>query len=372
MGEPSTTSGGVELGYAEDSPAWKLHRRYFPSKIGGFPAWLDLHSLPLPSDLQCGSCSQPMSYLLQVYAAHDGDPAGFHRTTFVFVCRKSACMKPGNSPAVRVMRCCLPRNNSFYSSEPPAYDEKLGDPVISHPLCAVCGCLGPNTCSSCKKSFYCSRAHQMLAWKSGHKEECAGIKDDEAVLKGKNMETAAIFSEYELVVEPEELEGKKEEKTEDEKMLEYQKLLMNNAPTLNDTSADELDPFYASAAKDKTFRAFQKRVKQNPEQVLRYDRGGVPLLLSDKHVPGKGVKNVSRCSCGAPRTFEYQIMPQILNYLDQEESLTEGLDFGTILVYTCSRNCHSESIKYQPEFAWVQPVQSEGRGPRVEAAMEED
>ena len=154
-------------------------------------------------------------------------------------------------------------------------------------------------------------------------------------------------------------------------MLEYQKLLMNNAPSLNDTSADELDPFYANAAKDKTFRAFQKRVKQNPEQVLRYDRGGAPLLLSDKHVPGKGVKNVSRCPCGVPRTFEYQIMPQILNYLDQDESLTEGLDFGTILIYTCSRNCHSDTVRYQPEFAWVQPVQSGERAPRVEA-MEED
>ena len=48
----------------------------------------------------------------------------------------------------------------------------------------------------------------MLAWKSGHKEECAGIKDDAAVLKGKDMVTPVVFAEFGIERELEELEGK--------------------------------------------------------------------------------------------------------------------------------------------------------------------
>ena len=79
-----------------------------------------------------------------------------------------------------------------------------------------------------------------------------------------------------------------------------------------------------------------------------------------------GSPDIPRCKCGASRTFEFQVMPQILNSLGQAETATEGLDFGTILIYTCSKNCHEDVVKYQPEFAWVQclagPSQCHGRG----------
>lgn len=56
----------VELGFAEKrEPEW-LTNRYFPSKIGGKPAWLDLDNMPSANELACKICSQPMSFICQV------------------------------------------------------------------------------------------------------------------------------------------------------------------------------------------------------------------------------------------------------------------------------------------------------------------
>ncbi len=82
--------------------------------------------------------------------------------------------------------------------------------------------------------------------------------------------------------------------------------------------------------------------------------------------------------CGAPRAFEFQVMPQLLNYVldtDGSAGTTQAadLDFGTIAVYTCTRSCElagtsggrrgaaggegevPQPCLYVPEVAWVQP-----------------
>lgn len=43
-------------------------------------------------------------------------------------------------------------------------------------LCNVCGIRGPSHCSKCKKSYYCSRKHQILDWQKGHKENCVQLQ----------------------------------------------------------------------------------------------------------------------------------------------------------------------------------------------------
>ncbi|XP_055335697.1 LOW QUALITY PROTEIN: programmed cell death protein 2-like [Paramacrobiotus metropolitanus] len=352
----------VELGFAEEVPTWKLHHRYFPSKIGGFPAWLDLHSLPAPRDLQCPVCSEPTSFLLQMYATeNDANAQNFHRTIFVFACRKTACTTPGLSKSFIVLRCGLPRVNSMYSDEPPAEDPAAADPLIKHPLCAVCGCLAPNTCASCKKSFYCSRSHQILAWKNGHKEECEKIRGDATIQRGEPVRNSAVtFAEYEIVAESEEAQDPPNTtKSDQEKASEYKNAVEKLKPELNDVGVDELETFCART-KDKVFQQFRKRVAAYPTQVLRYQRDGVPLLISSKNPPPEESRLPPCAVCRNSRRFEFQIMPQLLNYLQQEESLTEGLDFGTVMVYTCPLNCRGERESYVREVAWVQCVDGEG------------
>ncbi|KAJ3404356.1 programmed cell death protein [Chytriomyces hyalinus] len=106
----------------------------------------------------------------------------------------------------------------------------------------------------------------------------------------------------------------------------------------------------------KAFKTFQKAIEAYPEQCVRYGFGSDPLLFNDKPISKPDV-----CvHCNSPRIFEMQLMPALLTFLPTEEfalkqqvkdaaenaaprksvaDLNKGLDFGTILVYTCSRNC---------------------------------
>ena len=62
---------------------------FFPSKIGGRPAWL---APPPPSllegaDLQCERCGKRCGFLAQVYTGGSSDRAdAFHSTVFLFCC----------------------------------------------------------------------------------------------------------------------------------------------------------------------------------------------------------------------------------------------------------------------------------------------
>ncbi|PON55556.1 hypothetical protein PanWU01x14_187360 [Parasponia andersonii] len=111
-----------------------LLRHLFPSKAGGVPAWLDPINLPSGRTFLCDICGEPLQFMLQVYAPEDVEYA-FHRTIFVFICTSMACLRQDQheqwkrhpdrpSRSVKVFRCQLPRDNPFYSSEPPINDDK--------------------------------------------------------------------------------------------------------------------------------------------------------------------------------------------------------------------------------------------------------
>lgn len=81
----------TQLGFAEDQEGWLLTNRFFPSKIGGKPAWLELQNIPEAKDLQCDYCNETCVFLCQVYAGSENNANAFHRTIFVFICRDGKC-----------------------------------------------------------------------------------------------------------------------------------------------------------------------------------------------------------------------------------------------------------------------------------------
>ncbi|KAM3417801.1 hypothetical protein BST61_g6028 [Cercospora zeina] len=141
---------------------------------------------------------------------------------------------------------------------------------------------------------------------------------------------------------------------------------------------DMRDAFESSM--DKTFQKFADRLSQNPEQVLRYEFDGQPLLYSKKDVVGKSwdpnppqgkdakVKvaggssggKIPRCTnCGAERGFELQLTPHAITELEADELGLEGMDWGTILVGVCSKDCQVRGKKegevgYVEEWVGVQ------------------
>ncbi|KAF9978429.1 hypothetical protein BGZ73_002325 [Actinomortierella ambigua] len=130
---------------------------------------------------------------------------------------------------------------------------------------------------------------------------------------------------------------------------------------------------------DKALQKFTERVQASgAEQCVRYEFPGTPLLFSfgdetaktllpagashhSKHtVPS--AHRIARCSgCGGPRAFEMQLMPNMLSMLQvsSREHLSEeeqaslktrkgaeqfnvGMEWGTVLVYSCAEDCFSK------------------------------
>ena len=107
---------------------------------------------------------------------------------------------------------------------------------------------------------------------------------------------------------------------------------------------------------DAVFQRFADRVGQNPEQVIRYEFAGQPLLYSKNdavgkllHVPAAAANEkvsttakgkIPRCgSCGAGRVFEVQLTPHAIEELECEEDSMDGMDWGTIIVGVCEKDC---------------------------------
>lgn len=213
-------------------------------------------------------------------------------------------------------------------------------------LCRVCGCRGPSVCAKCKKVNYCGQLHQKYDWKI-HKQFCGTINEHHS------PSTDILFPEFEIVIEQEEqpLEKSKESEKEAEtrRTREYEDMVRNgNSGAISEISEAELNDFVESK-EDKTFGKFKAALENYESQVLRYKRGFSPLWISDYGILNQS--KVPNCElCNGPRTFEFQIMPQMLNELKNYE-----LDWGIIAVYTCERDCDVNG-KYTSEYVYKQDI----------------
>ena len=95
----------------------QLTSPFFPSKVGGKPAWLDIRNLPAPDILACRVCGKPLVLPLQLNASIPERSCAFHRSLFVFMCKDPSCHQHQGSKAFRVLRCQLPRENDFYKRD---------------------------------------------------------------------------------------------------------------------------------------------------------------------------------------------------------------------------------------------------------------
>ncbi|XP_059555749.1 programmed cell death protein 2 isoform X3 [Myotis daubentonii] len=297
-------AGAAELGFAEVAPAWRLRSQQFPSKVGGRPAWLGEAGLPGPAELACSLCGRPLAFVLQLYAPLPGRADAFHRGLFLFCCRAPPCCA-----GLRVFRNQLPRKNDFYSHEPPSEDPppETGESVrlqlqSGAQLCRVCGCLGPKTCSRCRQAHYCSKDHQAVDWRCGHKQACRQAGNVDNTIPDHNF----LFPEFEIVIETEdEITPEVSEKEDEPEIIGS----MGEAP------AEELESMAKHESReDKIFQEFKNKIALEPEQILRYGRGLAPIWISGENVPQE--EDIPDCPCGAKRIFEFQVKPGLK---DQQE-----------------------------------------------------
>ncbi|KAG0170380.1 Programmed cell death protein 2 [Apophysomyces sp. BC1034] len=341
-----------QLGYAEE-PETPLTADTFPSKSGGKPAWLNPEHVLDVEKATCGNCDQPMSLLIQVY------------------------------------RSQLPRENPYWPP-PPEDDEEEEDmneiqftakEFVAPSLCVICGMAGTKKCGRCHAAHYCSRQHQLVDWNTcQHKEFCnksLGAKEKAIV---DQLRQSRIFEEKEIVNEP---EGKGEDGKEEEEQRKFfeenqdgQKQAAQPADANFDQSSALVptgDESYgdSSVDVDEMFLKFQLRIQLYPDQVIRYDRveydmpDREPLWVQEKGKP----TDIPDCDrCGKPRTFEFQILSTLLNFLGVSHVATDSLDWGSLYVYTCKHNCSLGSDIFAEEFIWKQDFSTDGMklGPKEE------
>ncbi|KAJ8393259.1 hypothetical protein AAFF_G00063310 [Aldrovandia affinis] len=260
------------------------------------------------------------------------------------------CYSRNDNRCFKVYRSQLPRKNDFYPYDPPLQErpvESDNDADVLQSgvkLCRVCGCPGPKSCSRCHAANYCSKEHQVMDWKKGHKNECStnATSRSDGFLKHE-----FLFPEFELVTEPEEVQVKEEQCEADE----IQKTLELSTVGGEALDEKELDNVAMHETEDSSaFHKFKRRTELEPHQVLRYCRRGSPLWVSSDHVPKD--EEIPNCPCGAKRIFEFQVMPQLLNHL-KVDSPHASIDWGTLAVYSCEDSC-DQGHRYTPEFIWKQ------------------
>ncbi|CAG8471917.1 12118_t:CDS:2, partial [Ambispora leptoticha] len=366
----ASSTAVVELGFAEP-PAHPLTSEKFPSKIGGRPAWLNPQHILSADKVECGVCKKPMVLLLQLYAPEDYPPEAFHRMIYVFCCKNGSCHKLSWRESFKVYRSQLSRDNPYWSASPSASSKELEDPnqkianesspdkqlsnrnreklqyddlkQIHQKLqkldiskskaaiqCIVCGLLGFKTCGKCNIVRYCSKAHQIEHWITGqHKTHCSSMNLSSMSTENddKLCQNAILFPEYEIVNESETNEDDEDENRENENSQE-----VSNSRALVPTGDEIYEESQVNV--DKAFLKFQKKLEFNPDQVLRYarveyevDRNPDPLWVSDHEKPDLQ-RDIPACPyCSNPRTFEFQILSTLLNYLKIDHTKRDSLDW---------------------------------------------
>lgn len=92
-----------------------------------------------------------------------------------------------------------------------------------------------------------------------------------------------------------------------------------------------------------------------------------PLWVSSTGQP----THIPLCpNCGGKRTLEFQVLPQLLSYLNIDHMDVHSFDFGSLYIYTCAHSCDLKVVRhvdtavdpdpfYQEEYLWVQHFSQE-------------
>lgn len=260
----------LELGFIEEvDDELLLTSQFFPSKIGGKPAWLELQGIPSVADLSCKNCNNPMHFLAQLYCPIDGEAACFHRIIYIFCCKDEQCHRDSADNCFLVYRNQLPRNNKFYSNQPPdrqnpqdSYDHSLIGKWCT--LCSLCGIPSEKHCSKCGAA-YCCRQHQVFDWKNGHRENCSsGIETTTSITTLANRRY--LFPQYEICIDDDSGDDQSDQPSNSPKSEDCHSYATSElANQITEADLKSLEDHNH----DEIFLEFKEKIKQEPDQVLQ-------------------------------------------------------------------------------------------------------
>ncbi|KAI6350934.1 hypothetical protein MCOR25_010276 [Pyricularia grisea] len=370
------------------------------SRLGGRPDWIIADRPPSAALARCKVCKDLMVLLLQLNGELPERFPGHERRLYVFACRKKTCRRQEGS--IRTLRGL----KASVVSNPPAAAAKA--PVEKPPAAKAAQPstgLGESLFGVKPSTGASSGAANPFANPFSTKPQPVG---------GANPFSTAS-SKPEAPPAPEAAPAKPEAETKTLPATFAEKLNINNTqqppagppsppepwpaedsqpkpypiswisdaeyetleptpmPRVPTVSMDIDDPAAggSSGKEDKVvfessmdaqFQKFADRVGENPEQVIRYEYGGNPLLYSKDDKVGKALEagKIPSCgNCGAGRVFEVQLAPHAITELEREEDGLDGMDWGTVIVAVCSKDCQERGVGeaevgYVEEWAGVQ------------------
>lgn len=155
---------------------------------------------------------------------------------------------------------------------------------------------------------YCCKDHQKIDWSlGGHKTTCGNGSSG-------NEQQKYFLKEWDLVTEAEKIDDTttttNEEDEEAQRLRDYEEFVSKNkkddADDVSNEPDEEFEKYIAKTDDDKVFHKFKKRVSKDPEQVIRFDRGGTPLWITTQNQALDS--DISPCNnCNEPRIFEFQV-----------------------------------------------------------------
>ncbi|XP_044048253.1 programmed cell death protein 2-like isoform X2 [Siniperca chuatsi] len=337
----------------------KHQSSYLTNKVGGQPDWLPAISRQSP---RCGRCGAPLAHVVQVYCPLEASP--YHRNLHLFACPGAECS--GRSDCWRVLRSqCLEAEAEVAAAQTPSRPVRAQEAPLS-------------ATDWCDTADDWGMEEGDDGWGGGVKED-SQVQEEAAAAEAEASETAVSSQLQDLslgdsredvhvlrpffisVVEESDLGGEEDD-------LHHARELLREYERREGVAVGELEGGEGGGGQEKyektkarhgdaVFSRFMKKISLCPQQILRYCRGGKPLFISEP--PSNMAQVVSACgSCGGSRTFELQLMPALVSLLQRKDGGAEAeLEFGTVLVYTCTNSCWtagSGSGSAVEEFCFVQ------------------
>ncbi|KAM0327238.1 hypothetical protein ACHAQA_006373 [Verticillium albo-atrum] len=397
----SFTETSVLLGYAsKDADDDTI------SRLGGVPDWLNPDKAPSAALARCKICNEMMVLLLQLNGELPEKFPGHDRRIYVFSCRKQACRrKQGSIRALRGTRiskeaaaaaaaakeakAAEEARKKAEANKPKNDGPGLGDALFGaksgasggNPFASSANPFSSNSAGSGASSnpFGSASSSNPFASPSATPKPDAPKtetpKAEEVTPKDLSKtfaETLSLNNTQKPAGPPPAPEPWPESaklpkpypvsylSEADYEILEPEPpaVPQNVSMEVDDTPGDAgpgsgLDKDVFESSMDAMFQKFADRLAQNPDQSIRYEFGGQPLIYSKKDAVGKvltaaaavGRSGMPGCgNCGAGRVFEVQMTPQAITELESEELGLEGMDWGTVIVGVCEADCQERTV----------------------------
>ncbi|KAF7171621.1 hypothetical protein CNMCM5623_003972 [Aspergillus felis] len=387
------------------------------SHLGGWPTWLD-DSTPPPGDFaNCKVCNSPMLLLLELHGDLPDHFPDDERRLYIFGCPRKACnKKPGSIRALRAVRKLKVEQAPRKTEEKPKEDRQqkveapkqdLGASLFGTTSLTDSVSANPNPFSSNTSSAFPSNPFAAPSTAAPKQAKETSTTTPSTTSLSETFADKVRISSPPPETMPPEAAGPAAPWPEKSAFpapypqfyldAEYETLSRPSTPTIpanvtiDNTEEEETGKGSSSDLKDafeseldKAFIRFSTRLAHNPEQVLRYEFRGSPLLYSYTDAVGKrlhdlkhgssgsrvttvasGASRFPRCEyCGSERVFELQLAPHAITVLEEGREGVglgpkddAGMEWGTIILGVCSKDCGPKQVGvvgWREEWAGVQ------------------